>query len=307
MIKLELEVTTGQLVKIAAVLAEDGDTIPAPTLSDDSSSAKTPEQILAATAAEMAEKKTNVDGVTQQTASVAPDAGASTDAPAQDGNATHTALADSGDPAGSAFAANPEDCINNEGTLNAGETIAPPPPPPANVQLAKSTSTGKMIPWDERIHAASKKINAGDGTWRLKKGVDRDNLVPAVEAELERAQAGNGSAPSTSSVAPDAGDSTAQTVQNAVAQGSGQDTAGDAAPPANIPPPPPAAEATAPTTISTFPELLPLVTAAKAAGNLNDDRINAIIAEMGLTKFGELAVRTDKVAEFAAKAGLTNG
>lgn len=38
------------------------------------------------------------------------------------------------------------------------------------------------LPWDERIHAKSKAINA-DGTWRRRKGV-QDATVAAIEAEL---------------------------------------------------------------------------------------------------------------------------
>ena len=38
------------------------------------------------------------------------------------------------------------------------------------------------LPWDARIHAASRGQVSG-GTWRYKKGVDKD-LVPQVEAEL---------------------------------------------------------------------------------------------------------------------------
>lgn len=271
MIELKLTVTTEQLRAIADVLDGDYERTPTPVV-------KTPEQILQETEAEMQEKKPVVAGVTLPQWP--------TDAPAQDGNATPSAPVDLGeDAAGAAFAASPEGCQADD---------TPPPPPPADVQLAKSTSTGQLIPWDERIHAASKKINAGDGTWRLKKGVDRDNLVPAVEEELAGKQS-NGQTTSPPVEQP--------SVQNAEPS----PTTSESASVNNTPPPPPPAETTAPTTIGTFPELLPLVTAAKAAGTLTDDRINEIIAEMGLTKFGELAVRTDKVAEFAAKAGLTNG
>jgi hypothetical protein len=38
------------------------------------------------------------------------------------------------------------------------------------------------LPWDERIHAASKALNA-DGTWRKRRGVS-DDLVSEVETEL---------------------------------------------------------------------------------------------------------------------------
>lgn len=47
-------------------------------------------------------------------------------------------------------------------------------------QIPEVDSRG--FPWDERIHASSKAINA-DGTWRNKRGVDSD-LLHTVEAEL---------------------------------------------------------------------------------------------------------------------------
>jgi len=57
----------------------------------------------------------------------------------------------------------------------------PEGPPAVDGTLAKSTS-GEMIPWDERIHSKGQSINA-DGSWRLKRGVD-DSVVKQIEAEL---------------------------------------------------------------------------------------------------------------------------
>ena len=54
--------------------------------------------------------------------------------------------------------------------------------PPAGAQLDKNG-----LPWDARIHAASKVINA-DGAWRQKRGVAAD-LVATVEAELRSVMA----------------------------------------------------------------------------------------------------------------------
>jgi len=55
------------------------------------------------------------------------------------------------------------------------------PPPSAFETLAKS-STGQMIPWDERIHSKGRTTNA-DGSWRLKRGVD-DADLKAIETQL---------------------------------------------------------------------------------------------------------------------------
>lgn len=58
-----------------------------------------------------------------------------------------------------------------------GDTEAP---------LAENEETPEFdkrgMPWDERIHASSKSINA-DGTWRNKRGIDKETLE-AVEKEL---------------------------------------------------------------------------------------------------------------------------
>jgi len=56
------------------------------------------------------------------------------------------------------------------------------PPPSVFETLAKS-STGRMIPWDERIHSGNKTV-LKDGSWKLKRGIDMD-LVRDIEAELE--------------------------------------------------------------------------------------------------------------------------
>lgn len=42
------------------------------------------------------------------------------------------------------------------------------------------------LPWDARIHASSKVKNAGDGTWRAKRGAD-EALVAQVKAQLRQA------------------------------------------------------------------------------------------------------------------------
>jgi hypothetical protein len=49
-----------------------------------------------------------------------------------------------------------------------------------------NTSAGEFdkrgMPWDERIHASTKAVNA-DGSWRYRRGVDKD-LITKVEAEI---------------------------------------------------------------------------------------------------------------------------
>lgn len=63
----------------------------------------------------------------------------------------------------------------------ASESSLPPSPPPiVPVEVTKDTSG---IPWDTRIHSASKALNQ-NGTWRTKRGVD-DATLATVTAELK--------------------------------------------------------------------------------------------------------------------------
>lgn len=151
----------------------------------------------------------------------------------------------------------------------------PPPPPPAavDVKLAKGQN-GKQIPWDARIHGKAKKTNA-DGTWRLIQGVNRDTTVPTVETDLVEALA-------MAALSATDGD-----VKEVVA-------------PFLTPAEPPASTVVP----STFAELLPLVTAAKAAGTLTDEQITATCKELGLAQFGLIATRPDLIPQAAELLGV---
>lgn len=138
----------------------------------------------------------------------------------------------------------------------------PPPPPAATPEMAKGLC-GKLIPWDARIHGKSKNTNA-DGSWRLKQGIDRDEFVPEVEAELVAAMEAP-AAPEAVEPKPSLFD------QQAPA---------------------------APSTPTTFTELLPLVTAAKSTGKLSDEDLKGALDELGLPQFGMIATRTDLIPRF---------
>lgn len=126
------------------------------------------------------------------------------------------------------------------------------------------------LPWDARIHGQDKKKNA-DGTWKFIRGIDRDTIVPEVEAELRQALAAVPSEASTDSSAA-----------------AGPDTA----------PSPPSAGPT------TFQELLPLVTAAKNEGRLTDAKLEEVCKELGLPKFGLIATREDLIPQAAELLGV---
>lgn len=69
----------------------------------------------------------------------------------------------------------PEHIDPNPVVVPAPEAVAPV----ANVELDAND-----LPWDARIHASSKTKDV-KGNWKYKRGVDRDVLVPEVEAELK--------------------------------------------------------------------------------------------------------------------------
>lgn len=64
---------------------------------------------------------------------------------------------------------------------------SPTPPPPSVDEDDLAAPEGAVdsagTPWDERIHSSSKTFLKSDGTWKLKKGVDK-SLVAQVMAEL---------------------------------------------------------------------------------------------------------------------------
>jgi hypothetical protein len=63
------------------------------------------------------------------------------------------------------------------------DTLPQPEPEPEVDTLPTPDVDSRGLPWDERIHAGTKVLNV-DGTWRNKRGVDK-NLLAQVEAELQ--------------------------------------------------------------------------------------------------------------------------
>lgn len=142
-----------------------------------------------------------------------------------------------------------------------------------NVASVVSTELDKNgIPWDERIHAGTKRKNA-DGTWSLKKGVDKE-LAAQIIAEYQSA------APATT------------TVPAAPAAPAKPGVPTPPAPPAApVPPAPPKAEDAGPT-----------VKAARLSNVLINDMgvdydlvIAGVLAPRGYDQFG--SVPTEQAAE----------
>lgn len=65
----------------------------------------------------------------------------------------------------------------------------PPAIPAASVPTTAPDLDSSGLPWDARIHSASKAMNA-DGTWRQRRGLNDAALRSAVEAELRAGLAG---------------------------------------------------------------------------------------------------------------------
>jgi len=87
------------------------------------------------------------------------------------------------------FAAPPVPAMPNFG---APAYVAPVPPPPSAPQQASTEVDSRGLPWDERIHSATKAVTK-DGSWRYRRGVD-DNLVKQIEGESKSAKKLNGAA-----------------------------------------------------------------------------------------------------------------
>ncbi len=155
---------------------------------------------------------------------------------------------------------------------NASLPPAPPPGPtagaPTGAAPTASVVTDKNgLPWDARIHASSKTMNA-DGTWRGRRNTDAA-IITAVEAELRALMAIP--APAPASIAPVAINSVA------------------------VPPPPDPAATVSPTTLA---EMMPLLTTAMLAGKLQPTAVGEVLAEMGVAGGAPmLAARPDLVPQ----------
>ena len=153
------------------------------------------------------------------------------------------------------------------------EPITPvPPAPPLDDDSSWPAPPGGTtldadgIPWDNRIHAASK-TQCKDGTWKLRPGVDKD-LVAQVKAQLRGVQELPVPAPPVA----------------------------DPAAALFAPPPPPPPAPTAPADCpATFAELIKALTPRLTAGTLTADQVNAACQTVGLATCNLLAARQDLI------------
>jgi hypothetical protein len=129
------------------------------------------------------------------------------------------------------------------------------------------------LPWDERIHASSKTKDV-KGNWKYKRGVDRDVLVPEVEAEL----------------------------RDTLSYGKAMQEHYPALEPAQVNeiPTPPAPPATPSTSVTTFAQLVTGITSK----SIPEDKVNEAIAAVGLQNFALLGARPDLIPTVAGHLGL---
>ena len=147
-------------------------------------------------------------------------------------------------------------------------------PAVAGVEL---DSTG--LPWDARIHAATRARNV-DGSWRTKRGADKDE-VASVSAHL-RALVGGAPAPVEETPVLLVTDANGELVR---------------APEPVVPPPPPPAPAPAAamTTAQLFAGFMRKITPLQSAGRLTAVAVNEACAEVGIAAVRDLMVRADLI------------
>ena len=166
-----------------------------------------------------------------------------------------------------------------------GSVFAAPPPPAAVVPSPPPAAAGASdldaegFPWDERIHASTKRTNA-DGTYARRRNTPED-VWTAVRAELRA----NHPAP------------------GAHAMGAPPPPPAAAVPPpppaAAVPPPPPAAAGAE----VSFPDLMAEITRRQGDGSLPPDVLHACMRAASVTSIPELARSPEARARMWAALG----
>ncbi len=197
-------------------------------------------------------------------------------------------------------------------TSTATSTVpAPPAPMPANaaaiaapptVSPASGVELDKHgLPWDNRIHAGTKRKNA-DGSWTAKRGVD-PTLVATVEAELRQVMGAAPAAPLAP--APTAPVAPPPTVGVAPSPAPLVTPPAPPAPVAGAAPSMPAAPNAAPGEVpadarAQFVALVGRASAAIQGQKVTQAEVNQCCADAGVPALPLLANRLDLVAQVAA-------
>lgn len=187
--------------------------------------------------------------------------------------------------------------------------------PASQVRAAATDSTG--TPWDERIHSASKALNA-DGTWRLRrKPKDMDELewsdyVSMIKADLQYPVECGGEG-------EEIGEPTREEVDELIEASNkmleppvtppGDDFHTDAGvvteqtvagiPPIPVPPPVVVAPPVLEVTEWDFPRLMTFLT--ERHGKIDVATVNTLLAQDGMSSVQELNTHPDKIGPFVAR------
>lgn len=151
--------------------------------------------------------------------------------------------------------------------------VIPSVPPSGGVTLDK-----EGLPWDARIHASSRTQNA-DGTWRLKRGLQKDHLEK-VTAELRQVMAIPSPAPGPQLVPPPPA-AIAHAPQSAVP----------------APPPPVADEVSM---RQKYIDLFGRISAAMSAGKLTQAQLDTCLQSISVPSLPLLGARLDLVPQACA-------
>ena len=176
----------------------------------------------------------------------------------------------------------------------AAAAAAPAVPPEVAAAPAAPTVDKNGLPWDSRIHASTKTLNA-DGTWRQRRGLNDPGLVSRIEAELRAAvSAGSNPAGPVASAAP----AIAAPAVTPIAPPTAAVTPPTSVPTVPAAPPAPASIAppAAPSTdFASFMARMAPIFAADQAGAMA--RMVAVLAPLGLTSPAQLAARPDLIMQ----------
>lgn len=152
-----------------------------------------------------------------------------------------------------------------------------PEPETAGASAELPTFDANGLPWDERIHASSKALNA-DGTWRYKRGGDLAERA-TVEAELR------GAAEPVDDIPPPPVEEPAD----------------------DIPPPPPAEPEEAAAPVVTVGDVFKRITGLQKEGKLPQAELNMALEIVGMASTGDIMKAADRAAEVLAAINTVVG
>lgn len=188
--------------------------------------------------------------------------------------------------------------------------VAPPPPPVTNT--APPASSGKVeldsegLPWDQRIHAETKR-QTKDGKWARRRNTD-DTLWETVRAQLRQTMGANGTVPPPPPLPVDSPLVAPYAIApvNEAEQAFGVPPT----PPVAVIPPPPVPAVTesavvaATTAGDDFTRILTKVVGMQTAGQITADQIHGICAQLGLPEgVRSLMNRPDLLPQFEMLIG----